>query len=100
MDKETAAPAATPAGAELDLGAHGLRTAGRVHAQLPPAALVEAAVRRGEAILTDAGALAAYTGAFTGRSPKDRYLVPEAGRADEVWWGPVNQPLPPAAFDR
>jgi phosphoenolpyruvate carboxykinase (ATP) len=83
-----------------DLGVPGLRATGQVHADLPPAALVEAAVRRDEGILTDAGALVASTGAITGRSPKDRYLVPEAARAGEIWWGPVNRPIAPAAFDR
>ena len=88
------------AGAEVDLAAHGLRHTGKVHAQLSSAALVELAVRRGEGFLTDSGAFAAYTGAITGRSPKDRYLVPETARADEIWWGPVNRPMAPAVFDR
>jgi phosphoenolpyruvate carboxykinase (ATP) len=88
------------AGAEVDLAAQGLRHTGMVHAQLPPAALIELALRRGEGILTDSGALTAYTGAMTGRSPKDRCLVPEAARPDEIWWGPVNRPMAPAVFDR
>ena len=87
-------------GAEVDLAAHGLRHTGKVHAQLSSAALVELAVRRGEGFLTDAGAFAAYTGAITGRSPKDRYLVPETARPDEIWWGPINRPMEPAVFDR
>ena len=56
--------------------------------------------RRGEGFLTDAGALAACTGAITGRSPKDRYLVAGTARPDEIWWGPVNRPMEPAVFDR
>ncbi len=88
------------AGADLDLAAVGVHNARKVHAQLAPAALVELAVRRGEGILTDAGAFAAYTGAITGRSPRDRYLVPETARPDAIWWGPVNRPMDPAVFDR
>ncbi len=71
----------------------------RIHDNLPAAALVEESLRRGESALTDAGALTARTGKYTGRSPKDKYLV-DAGRAhDLVDWGAVNQPMPPAAFD-
>jgi phosphoenolpyruvate carboxykinase (ATP) len=67
---------------------------------LAPSALVEQALTRGEGLLTDSGALVAYTGKITGRSPKDRYLVAEAARPDEIWWGPANRPMPPAVFDR
>ncbi|HVS39090.1 MAG TPA: phosphoenolpyruvate carboxykinase (ATP) [Gemmataceae bacterium] len=86
--------------ADAELAALGLQPAGKVHAQLPAAALIELAVQRGEGILTDAGAFAANTGAITGRSPKDRYLIPEAARPDDVWWGPVNRPMDPFVFDR
>src|SRR5262249_45059544 len=58
-----------------DLSAHGLSNVGPVHAHLSAPALVERALARGEGTLTDSGALVALTGAHTGRSPKDRYLV-------------------------
>src|SRR6516225_4986105 len=85
---------------EVDLGDVGPRYSGRVHANLPAAALVEFALRRDEGHLTDAGALTAYTGANTGRSPRDRYLVAEPSSEKDVWWGPVNRAMDPAAFDR
>ena len=46
-----------------------------VHYQLSPAELIELAVKNGEGELSHTGALAIATGKFTGRSPKDRYLV-------------------------
>jgi phosphoenolpyruvate carboxykinase (ATP) len=64
------------------------------------AALVEAAVRRGEAGLTDAGALVALTGKYTGRVPKDRFIVRDAATESLVNWGSSNLPTDPATFDR
>jgi phosphoenolpyruvate carboxykinase (ATP) len=83
-----------------DLGVPGLRHVGTVHYQLPAACLVELAIRRGEGQLTATGALAVRTGKHTGRSPKDRYIVPEAGKDGEIAWGPVNRRMTPEVFDR
>lgn len=56
-------------------------------------ALIEATIRRREGVLTPAGALAVTTGVFTGRSPRDRYLVVDAADHDRVWWGDINRPI-------
>ena len=55
---------------DLDLRPHGLIKPGPVYARLGPAALTELALRHHEGHLTDRGALAAYTGSRTGRSPR------------------------------
>jgi phosphoenolpyruvate carboxykinase (ATP) len=78
----------------------GINNLGPVHRNLAPASLVEQAVRRGEGILTSMGAFAAFTGARTGRSPKDKFIVREASVEPHINWGPVNQPLDSAKFDR
>lgn len=70
----------------------------RVAANLPVAALVEAAMTRGEGQLTSLGALACLTGAKTGRSPKDKFFADDPGFGADIHWGPVNQKLTPAAF--
>ena len=44
---------------------------------LAPDELVERAVERGEAVLSEHGALIARTGKHTGRSPNDKFLVKE-----------------------
>ena len=75
-------------------------TTGPVHLNLPPAALVDHALRRGEGELTDTGALMCDTGQFTGRSPKDRFIVRDAGTENSVWWGDINIPFAPEKFDQ
>lgn len=45
--------------------------------------------------ITDSGALTAYSGAKTGRSPLDKRIVKESGSEDNIWWGPVNKPMSP-----
>ncbi len=44
------------------------------------------------------GAVVAATGKYTGRSPKDKFVVKDAMTADKVAWGAVNQPFDPAKF--
>lgn len=67
---------------------------------LPVPALVEQALARGEGILAASGALAVRTGIYTGRSPKDRFIVRDGKSAEDVAWGPINQPIGRAAFER
>ena len=91
MIHETIAPSAV-----LDLTEHP-RTVLR---NAPAARLYEEAVRRGEAEITEHGALLARTGEHTGRSPNDRFLVRRPGSEAEIAWGKVNKPLPPESFER
>jgi phosphoenolpyruvate carboxykinase (ATP) len=61
-----------------------------IHYQLSPSELIEIAITNGEAKLADSGALAADTGEFTGRSPRDRFIVCDEITEQSVWWGDVN----------
>jgi phosphoenolpyruvate carboxykinase (ATP) len=45
--------------------------------------------------ITSSGALTAYSGAKTGRSPLDKRIVREPSSEKEIWWGPVNKPMEP-----
>ena len=76
------------------------RTNGGVNWNWPAARLAESALRRGEGILAENGALVVQTGAFTGRSPQDKYVVSDPGTEGEVWWGSVNHPVSAAVFDQ
>ncbi len=82
------------------LDQHGLRNLGAAYWNLGTAALIEHAVRRLEGTLAAGGALVVRTGQFTGRSPKDKYIVRDALTESTVHWGPVNQPLGPEQFGR
>src|SRR5690606_36350612 len=70
-----------------------------VHVQLSVPQLVEAATSRGEAILTREGAVTAETGKYTGRSPKDKYMVEEDISKDKIDWGTVNRPISSEVFE-
>jgi hypothetical protein len=45
--------------------------------------------------ITSTGALTAYSGAKTGRSPLDKRIVKEPSSENDIWWGPVNKPMTP-----
>lgn len=77
----------------------GLKDLGTVNWNLSPAELVEDSIILGEGILTHTGALAIETGAFTGRSPKDKFVVKDANTENSVWWGSVNNEFSEANFD-
>lgn len=79
---------------------HGLHPREPVHWNLPFAALVEQAIRRGEGILTADGALAVLTTPHTGRSARDKFVVRERSSEARIWWGAVNQPLEEEQFER
>jgi len=82
-----------------DLTVHGLNPRGAVHWNPTPARLVEAAIRRGEGVLTSDGAFAAITTPHTGRSPNDKFLVRQSDSESEIWWGTVNVACDPSHFD-
>ncbi|MCI0682799.1 MAG: phosphoenolpyruvate carboxykinase (ATP) [Gemmataceae bacterium] len=81
-----------------DMHTLGLPDLGAAHVNLPPARLVEMALERSEATLTDRGALRTSTEPHTGRAARDKYVVADSAAQDRVWWGDVNQRLTPAVF--
>ena len=70
-----------------------------IRVQLSVPQLIEAATSRGEAVLTKDGAVKAETGKYTGRSPKDKYIVDEAISKDKIDWGSVNRPISSEVFE-
>ncbi|MCS7007915.1 MAG: phosphoenolpyruvate carboxykinase (ATP) [Gaiellaceae bacterium] len=83
------------------LATHGLgEVAGRVVWHPTTAQLYMDALFRGDARLAEGGPLVVDTGAHTGRSPKDKFLVREPGSEDRVWWSDVNAEISEASFER
>ncbi|SES63578.1 phosphoenolpyruvate carboxykinase (ATP) [Salinibacillus kushneri] len=69
-----------------------------MHSNLSTADLVEKVLSRKEGILTSTGAVRATTGKYTGRSPKDKFIVNDSISEDKVEWGAVNQPISEDVF--
>lgn len=69
-----------------------------VHFNLPVSQLIEMAIQRNGSRLSSSGAIASRTGKYTGRSPKDKFIVDEPSSHDQVDWE-TNQPLSPDHFD-
>jgi len=65
---------------------------------LSPAALIEKTLILGQGELAHSGALKIETGKFTGRSPKDRYIVKDAITSETVDWGLINKPFEQSDF--
>ena len=77
----------------------GLNNVANTFWNLTPAELVEETICRGMGILADTGAIAIDTGEFTGRSPKDRFIVCDDYTENAVWWGDINIKFSPKNFD-
>ncbi|WP_103665136.1 phosphoenolpyruvate carboxykinase [Gracilimonas amylolytica] len=77
----------------------GLNDNENVFWNLTPPELYEQAILRSEAILTKDHALRVLTGQYTGRSPKDKYIVDQPSIHDDIDWGEINQPISEDVFD-
>jgi phosphoenolpyruvate carboxykinase (ATP) len=88
----------TPFTQSISLKDMGIENA-KIHYQLSANELHDMTIASGQGIETSTGALAVNTGEYTGRSPQDRFIVKDAITEDQVWWGKVNIPFEPAAFD-
>lgn len=77
----------------------GLKNVYKVNYQLSPEELMQDTLRLGEGVLNDTGALVIDTGEFTGRSPKDKFIVKDETTAGTVNWNDFNLPIDPSYFN-
>jgi len=70
-----------------------------INYQLSPDELHHITIEKNMGKESASGALAVNTGEFTGRSPKDRFIVKDDITADKVWWGNINIPFDSDKFD-
>jgi phosphoenolpyruvate carboxykinase (ATP) len=84
----------------VDLSAHGLTASGEILRNPTAAVCYERAVLNGEARIADGGPFVVDTGAYTGRSPKDKFAVEEPESSGRIWWTPgPNGILPEERYD-
>lgn len=85
--------------ADSSLDKYGIRDANAMW-NLKPSDLEEISIQNGMATRSASGAIAIDTGEFTGRSPKDRFIVEDELTKDAVWWGGINIKFDPDKFDK
>ena len=71
----------------------------RTHWNYGTAALYEEAIRREEGMVAAEGPLVCLTGEYTGRSPKDKFVVRVPSNDSDVWWGNVNRPMDVSGYE-
>ena len=76
-----------------------IQTSKKIYRNLPVSDLVNFALLREESTLTEAGALVVNTGKYTGRAPKDRFIVSQESVVKLINWGDVNLPIEEKIFD-
>ncbi len=82
------------------LRALGINNPSSVFYNLTPSELVQRSLDENMGVITDEGALLIMTGKFTGRSPKDRFIVKDEMTANTVDWNQINLPFEGAKFDQ
>lgn len=83
---------------ELDLSYLGL-SGKKALANAEAPTLTAKALESGEGVLSNTGAIVVNTGKYTGRSPKDRFIVDDEVSHDKVAWGNINMPFDEAKFE-
>lgn len=83
---------------ENSLATLGLHPTGPVHWNEPAPALYEHAALRGEGWLAEGGAFVVNTSPYTGRSPKDKFVVREPSSQEQIWWA-NNAACEPEMFE-
>jgi phosphoenolpyruvate carboxykinase (ATP) len=80
---------------------YGIKNAGKIYWNAQPAILIAEALKRGEGVLSPEGAIMASTGAHTGRSPKDKFIVDNGTEEEKgIDWTSVNVKISPENYEK
>ncbi len=90
---------ATALKSDYGLENHGFSNLNQVYWNLPPEALYEEIVFRGEGQIVHSGPVVVHTGKHTARSANDKFIVREAESEAHIWWGPYNRPFAADKFE-
>jgi len=82
-----------------ELARLGLKSFDKIHYQSSPDELIQDTLRMGEGMLNDTGALMIRTGEFTGRAPKDKFIVKDESTENTIHWNDFNVPIDAKYFD-
>ena len=85
--------------APYNIEQHGIKNVKALHWNLTTSALYEQIVAGQEGLIAHLGPVVVRTGAYTGRSPKDKFIVYEPSSADHIAWGEQNRSMAPDKFD-
>jgi phosphoenolpyruvate carboxykinase (ATP) len=77
----------------------GLTNLRKVYWNLPPEALYEEIIFRGEGRITHQGPVVVETGKHTARAANDKFIVREATTEKNIWWSEYNRPFSAENFD-
>lgn len=84
----------------VDYAKQGILAGTKIYRNLSPARMYKMALglEIERYVPSDAGALIAYSGEKTGRSPTEKRVVEEESTKDDIWWGKINIPLKEESF--
>ncbi|ADK13703.1 Phosphoenolpyruvate carboxykinase [ATP] [Clostridium ljungdahlii DSM 13528] len=84
----------------IDLSYLNINKYRNMYKNLSPSELTEFSIKRGEGFLSNKGALMINTGKYTGRSPKDRFIVNQESIRNKINWGNVNLSIEEDIFNK
>ena len=87
-------------GNDIGLNQLGINNLTNVYQNMSVERLVSDIVNNGEGVIGLNGAAMVDTGIYTGRSPKDKYIVDESSSSDKIWWGGVNKKISNSIFNK
>jgi phosphoenolpyruvate carboxykinase (ATP) len=83
---------------DYGLEQQGLKHLKRIYWNLPPEALYEEFIFRGEGAIVNGGPMIVNTGKWSARAANDKFVVREPESEEEIWWGEYNRPITPDKF--